>query len=165
MYSPPFFKTLRNRPSVKVFEFKLLEFYPPFLFMGAKIAKIAPNFRSVRVELPLRWYAKNHNGTMFGGFICSISDPIAALLCSRIFAECEVWTQSHSVQFLKPGRTRLHFDITLSDHDLERIREGLAAQQKVSHTFEFEFKDRDEKTVARVINTVYLRIKGSKKPE
>jgi acyl-coenzyme A thioesterase PaaI-like protein len=147
----------RQASAFKKLEAKLLEFYPPFFFMGAKVAKITSDYRSIRVELPLRWYSKNHNGTMFGGFICAISDPIAALLCSRIFAECEVWTQSHSVKFLRPGRTRLHFDIHITDQDLEQIRLGLETHHKMSHTFEFDFKDRHQKVIAHVSNTVFLR--------
>ena len=37
----------------------LFNLYPPYLFTGIKVARIAPDYRQVRVEMPLRFYNRN----------------------------------------------------------------------------------------------------------
>src|SRR5690242_2465947 len=85
---------------------RLLEWYPPFLFMGVKVTEVARDYRKIRVEKPLRWYGKNMYGSMFGGFLAAVTDPLPALMCQRIFPGCQGWTKSHYVDFLKPARNR-----------------------------------------------------------
>ncbi len=149
-------KSLRENQK---FQTLILELYPPFFFMGVKILSISKDYRHLKVRLPLRRYGTNHNGTMFGGFICSASDPLAALMCSKIFKNTEVWTQAHKVDFLRPGRTDLTIEIQITDDDLEAIQTGLNDHAKVSRSFQYDIRDSNGKLVARVLNTVHLKIR------
>jgi acyl-coenzyme A thioesterase PaaI-like protein len=136
---------------------KLLELYPPFLFMGVKITHISDDARKVVVRLPLRWYARNIHGTMFGGFMCAVSDPIPALMCSRQFPGTEVWTKAHYVRFRRPGKGALELRVEISDEDVVAIREELERLGEATRTFRYAFHDRRGKIVAHVRNTVFLR--------
>lgn len=136
---------------------KMLELYPPFFFMGVKIKRVSKDYRELDALLPLRWFGKNGHGTMFGGFMCSLSDPLAALMCGRIFPGNEVWTKANCVEFLRPGRSDLLLSIRITDEDVAKIGESLEAAGKASHVFEFSFRDREGTEVARVRNTVHVR--------
>ncbi|MEW6055770.1 MAG: DUF4442 domain-containing protein [Bdellovibrionota bacterium] len=139
-------------------EYKILEWYPPFLFMGVKIKSVSSDYRKLHAQLPLRWYGKNLHGTMFGGFMAAASDPIASLLCGKIFPGLEVWAQNHCIDFLRPGQGTLDLKVEVTDSDVAQIREALKTQGKVSHVFEFYFTDHSGGKIARVRNTVYLRV-------
>lgn len=136
---------------------RLLEFYPPFLFMGAKVLDASDNYQFLHIRLPLRWYAKNMHGTMFGGFVCAVSDPLPALMCSRIFPKSEVFTKSHLVEFLRPARSALEVKIKISDKQVSEMKKHLDETSRATHTFEFFFKDKRGRDVAWVKNTVFLR--------
>lgn len=135
----------------------LLQFYPPFLFMGVKIKVFTKDHRRMVIQLPLRWYGKNVHGTMFGGFLCAVSDPLPALLCGRIFRGVEVWTKSHAVEFIRPAKTSVEAEVVISDEDVAAISEALNAEGKTSHTFRFSFRDEYLHEIATVANTVYFR--------
>lgn len=136
---------------------KLLELYPPFFFMGVKIKSVSKDHRHMHVQVPLRWYGKNMYGSMFGGFICAVADPLPALMCGRIFQGVEMWTKSNCVDFIKPAMGTLDAHVQISEHDLKAIEDQLARHNKATHVFEFTFRDKRGHEIARVKNQIYLR--------
>lgn len=138
-------------------EWFLLQLYPPFLFMGVKVISIASDYRHLHVKIPLRWYSKNMHGTLFGGFMCAVSDPLPTLLCGRLFPGVQVWTRRNSVEFLRPGKGSLDLRIEVTDLDIASIRESLQSNGQSMHTFEYCFRDKRGHVIAEVLNTVYLR--------
>lgn len=141
----------------------ILQYYPPFLFMGVKIRNVSKDNRHCVAELPFKWYGSNPHGTIFGGFICALADPIPAILCGRIFPHTAAWTKSNSVTFKRPGHSTLTLEITITDEDIAAIQSQLDATGSAKQVFEFAFRDRGGKVVAEVKNTVVL--KGEKKTE
>ena len=140
----------------------LVRLYPPFVFMGLKVSHLSKDDHHMIVELPLRWYFKNLNGTMFGGFIAAASDPLAALMCGRILrrslGQIEVWTQKHTVEFLRPAKSTIQLEIKISNEAIETILKDLDSKGKCLYTFEKTFiQKKDQKEIARVTTTVYFR--------
>lgn len=144
----------------------MLEYYPPLFFMGLRIDFIAPDYQSLRASLPLRWYARNFHGTMFGGHLCAASDPLPALMCARIFQmagkSVEVWTRANAVEFIKPARGRVEMRIEVSDKDIATMSDELDRSGKTFHEFQFNFYDRGGAIIAAVKNTVYLKRRQSR---
>lgn len=143
---------------------KLLEWFPPFKFMGFKIRSVSADYRRFEATLPLRWYGLNLHGTMFGGFMASATDPLPAILCGRIFPDHECWTRKHCIDFLKPGVTRLTIKIEITDEDLAEIRKQLKDRGRATHAFEFDLTDPSGTAIAHVTNTVHLRPRSSPAP-
>ena len=141
-------------------EKRLMELYPPFLFMGVKVKKVSPDYRHLHLHLPLRWYGKNMHGSMFGGFICSVSDPMPVLMCLRLFPDAQAWTKSHLLEFLKPARGSLDLKIDIEDEAVERVRADLDRTGSAHYDFEYRLTDSRNRVVAKVTNSVYLRIKS-----
>ena len=138
---------------------KMLEFYPPLLFLGVRFEQVSKDFREVELSVPMRWYSANFHGTHFGGNLCAVADPLPALICARLFDDVDVWTRDNKVEFLKPARGRIHLRIHITDADMEDIRSQLDESGKASRTFEFDFTDRGGNVVAHVTNTAYLKLR------
>ena len=68
-----------------------------------------------------------------------------------------IGTKGVTVDFIKPGRTALNFDIRISAEEVKLIEETLQAEERAMHTFESYFEDIHGERVAFVRNTVYLR--------
>jgi len=57
-----------------------LNLYPPYLGTGIHVAEIAPDLRSLRVVMHLRFYNRNYVGTHFGGSLYAMCDPFFMLM-------------------------------------------------------------------------------------
>lgn len=141
----------------------LLEYYPPFLFIGVKASHISNDKRKVTLRIPLRWYSKNLHGTMFGGFIAAVADPVPAIMCTELLPHVEVWTKKLEVDFLKPARSSIEMRVEITQQDLDTITAGLEAAGKIQHAFEFYFYDGAENKIAHAKNTVHFRQKKSQR--
>lgn len=140
-------------------EERLLEIYPPFWFMGVRVIHRDPQYRSIGVKLPIRWYGKNLNGTMFGGFMCAVADPLAALLCEKLFPGVQVWTKRNCVDFLRPAQGNLEIHVHITDDDIATIQNALDSEGQATHGFRYAFTDSKGRSIAKVHNVVFMRIK------
>ncbi len=139
---------------------RLLELYPPFWLMRVKVIELSDDWRHVHLRLPLTMISKNMGNSMFGGYQASLSDPIAALACVRVFPGNDVWTRHHELDFVKVGNSDLdlRFDF---DADLEQqIRAELAEKGRSTPSFEFAFYRQDGKLCTHVKSTVAIRPEG-----
>ena len=84
-----------------------MELYPPFFLMRIKVLEISPNWRTIRMLLPLNTISRNPGGVMFGGYQAALADPIAALACARVFPGYSHWTRAMTIDFRLGGSTDL----------------------------------------------------------
>jgi acyl-coenzyme A thioesterase PaaI-like protein len=136
----------------------LMSLYPPLLGAGIRVTRVSPDYRQVRVELPLRWYNANVVGTQFGGSIYAMTDPFYMLMYMRALGpEYAVWDKAAAIEFVKPGRRLLVVEFTLSDGEVDEVRRRTAEGDK--HVFDREVLVHDDAglLVARVIKTLYVK--------
>jgi uncharacterized protein (TIGR00369 family) len=138
-----------------------LEDYPPFQAMSVRVLELPDNWRHARILLPLNERNRNPGGSMFGGCMASLADPIPALACYRQFPDFAVWTRELRVDFRRPGLTDLELRFELSETIIDQIARELAQRRRSTPSFEFGFYDRDDRLVAWVRNRVAIRPKGS----
>lgn len=141
-----------------------MELYPPWWLMRIKVLEISPDWRRVRIRLPLNVFSRNFGGTMFGGAQASLADPIAAIACARVLPGYSVWTRAMTLDFLHEGagdlELRFSFDATLE----AAIRAELAAEGRSTPRFEYGYYLTDGTCCTIVHNTVAIRAKGYRKP-
>lgn len=142
---------------------KLLEWYPPFLWMRIRVLEMSDNWRRVRIRLPLNSISRNPGGVMFGGFQAALADPIPALACGRIFKGYSTWTRSITVSFELGGTTDLELRFDFSAEQEAAIRAELAANGRATPDFEYGFYLEDGRRCTIVRNTVAIRPKGYNK--
>ena len=138
----------------------LMNVWPPFLGAGIRVRHIAPDFRSVTVDMRLRWSNRNYVGTHFGGSLYAMTDPFLMVMLSHVLGgEYRVWDKSGSIEYLAPGRGRVWARFDLDEVDLQQIRHMTEAGDKHLHLFNIDIKDDEGMVVARVEKVIYIRRK------
>jgi hypothetical protein len=153
------FRWIKDGNQMKVASFKrLVNLYPPYLGAGVRVRSVSPDFRHIRVEMPLRWYNRNYMGTHFGGSLYSMVDPFYVLMLVHILgSNYIVWDRAAVIDFLRPGRGSLHADFHLTDADLEAIYAHTADGGKYMPEFTVAILDEGGEAVARVKKNLYVR--------
>lgn len=141
-------------------EARRLELYPPFFKMHVRVLETRDNWRHVRMRLPLTASSHNLSGDMFGGWQAALADPIAALVCARVFPGYAAFTRALSIDFEKPGRTDLELRFDLPEKLEQEIRAELAAHGRATPTFEYAYFLAGGTRCTRVRNTVAIRPRG-----
>jgi hypothetical protein len=143
-----------------------IRFYPPYLGAGVRVTHVADDFRTVKVEMPLRFYNKNYVGTHFGGSLYAMCDPFYMLMLINILGpDYIVWDKAASIRFKKPGRGLVKATFHLSEERIAEIRAAADAQGKVEPQFQIEIIDNEGNVVAEVDKLLYVRRKSFSKPE
>ena len=136
---------------------KRIEWYPPFFMMRVKVLELQDDWSRVIIKLPLNAFSKNMGDAMFGGYIASLADPIAALACARRFPGCAVWTRAMHIDFVKPGSTDLELRFEFDDALNQEIVKQLEESGRSTPTFHYAFYRTDGIVCANVTNTVAIR--------
>jgi len=138
----------------------LMNVWPPYLGAGIRVRHISPDFRSVTVDMKLRWSNRNYVGTHFGGSLYAMADPfLRVMLLHNLGGQYRVWDKSGSIEYIAPGRGRVWARLELSENDLEQIRRMTEAGDKHLHLFNVDIKDDEGMVVARVEKVIYIRRK------
>jgi acyl-coenzyme A thioesterase PaaI-like protein len=140
-----------------------LELYPPFWLMRVKVLELSPDWRHLRVRLPLNMGSRNMGGGMFGGYQASLADPVAALACARVFPGYSVWTRNMKIDFHREGNTHLELVFDFDPDVEEQIREDLKTKGRSNPTFEYHYELADGTPCTTIHNTVAIRPRGYKK--
>jgi len=135
-----------------------MNIWPPFIGAGIRVRHIAADFRSVTVDMTLRWFNRSYVGTHFGGSLYSMVDPFLMLmLLHALGSEYRVWDRSGSIDYIAPGRGRVWARLDLLDADLTQIRRMTESGDKHLHLFNIDVKDSEGMVVARVEKVIYVR--------
>lgn len=139
---------------------RYMNWWPPFLFSGIRVAEVSDDFRRARVELRQRWYNRNYVGSHFGGSLFAMTDPFWMIMLLRnLDGGYLVWDQAAEIVFVKPGRGTVRCDFHLDGDTLDTIRAGTADGGKYLHWFAMEVRDEAGDVVARLRKQVYVRRK------
>lgn len=138
-----------------------MRFYPPLFFQRIWVRQFDQGFTGVHVSISKSFLNSNYNNSIFGGTIFSASDPFYALLFDQILQrkgyKVRVWLKSANIQYMKPGRTNLHFKISLTEADIKEAEQALSTVGKFVKAFPLEILNSKGELCASVINEVYVR--------
>ncbi len=136
----------------------MLNVYPPYLGAGVRVRSIAPDFRRIEVEMPLRWFNRNYVGTHFGGSLYSMTDPFFMLMLINILGpEYIVWDQAAEIFFRRPGRGTVRAVFTISEEQIEDIRRHTANGEPYRPRFTVQVTDTQGEVVAEVVKVLYIK--------
>jgi len=139
-----------------------INLWPPFLGAGIRVQHIAPDMKSVDVEMKLRWWNANYLGTHFGGSLFAMTDAFYMLMVvANLGDDYIVWDKAASIRYRKPGRSAVRAEFRLSEAQLDDIREKLKTLPKYEPTFRVEVKDEQGTLIAEVEKLLYVRRKES----
>lgn|GEM_PF-3580317 len=136
---------------------RLLQCYPMFFFLGLRI-RISSDYRHLKIRVPLRFYIRNNSGVMFGAAMATASDPFPALLLQKIFPGTVAFTRAHSVKYLRPAKSAVTMVVHLSEANIQSVETELQVMGKAERTYTYYFVNQQNKRVAEVTSTAYLRM-------
>lgn len=138
----------------------MINFYAPYLGAGVKLVHQSPDYRSLRVEMPLTFYNRNYVGTHFGGSLYSMIDPwYMLMLIKNLGKDYVVWDKAATIRFKKPGMSTVHADFLLEESTLNEIKEHLKTNPKMDKVFTVLIKDEKEELIAEVEKVIYIKKK------
>jgi acyl-coenzyme A thioesterase PaaI-like protein len=141
---------------------RLINLYPPYIGAGVRVRQLTDDFRSARVEMPLRWYNRNYVGTHFGGSLFSMTDPFLMIMLMRNLGPAYlVWDKAAEIEFVSPGRGTMVAEFRLDDALLDEVRAATAGGGKHLRWFDVPVRDGDGGVVARVRKQIYVRRKDA----
>ena len=149
-----------------------INLWPPFLGAGIRVQRIAPDMKSVDVEMRLRWWNANYVGTQFGGSLFAMTDAFYMLmLMANLGNDYIVWDKAATIRYKKPGRGTVRAEFRLSENQIDDIREKLKMLPKYEPVFMIEVRDEQGVVVAEIEKRLHVRRKeqapnepGSKRP-
>lgn len=137
-----------------------INLWPPFLGAGIRVQYIAPDMKSIDVEMKLRWWNANYVGTHFGGSLFAMTDAFYMLMVmAKLGRDYIVWDKAASIRYRRPGKGRVRAEFRLTDAQLEDIREKLKTLPKYEPLFKLEVKDEQGTVIAEVEKLLHVRKK------
>ena len=129
---------------------------------GIRVEHVAPDMKSVDVEMKLRWWNANYVGTHFGGSLFAMTDAFYMLmLMANLGRDYIVWDKAASIRYRKPGKGTVRAEFRLSDTQLDDIREKLKTLPTYEPRFQVEVKDERGTVIAEVDKLLYVCRKES----
>ncbi len=137
-----------------------LNIWSPYLGAGIKIEYIRKDWKEMKVSMKLRFYNRNIMNTHFGGSLYSMVDPHIMLMLMQLLGEDYiVWDKSAEIDFIKPGKGKVHAVMRISDDVLSEIKEKTANGEKYLPKFNINIYDENNNIVSKVTKTLYIRKK------
>ncbi len=135
-----------------------LNVWPPFAASGIRVEHISSDFRTARVALHHRWWARNYVGTLFGGALFAMTDPFwMVLVLRRLGPGYVVWDRGAEITFLSPGRSTVRAEFVVPDELVAQLRAEAQGGAKVLRWFETDVVAQDGTVVARVRKQLHIR--------
>ncbi|MBZ5520708.1 MAG: DUF4442 domain-containing protein [Acidobacteriia bacterium] len=139
---------------------RFLRFWPPYLGAGIRVTRIDEDFRTIDVELRMRFYNRNYVGTHYGGSLYSMCDPFfMIMLIENLGPGYIVWDKSAAIRFKRPGRGTVKTTFHLPQERIDEIRAQADALRKTEPTFQLTVTDAEGNVVAEVDKLLYVRKK------
>lgn len=135
-------------------------FFPAYRRTGGRITFIRKDWQEVHVKLPLNWKTRNYVGTMFGGSMFAVVDPIYMVMFIKLLGpEYIVWDKAAAIRFKRPGRTTLRACLKLPQGEIDAIRAHLEKNEKLERRYLITLVDAQGEVCAEVEKTLYFRKK------
>ena len=133
---------------------------PMYRRTTARIEQTSEDLHYVRVRLPISWKNKNYVGTIFGGSLYSMTDPIYMIQLINILGpDFVVWDKAATIRFRRPARTDVTAEFTFTPAEIEAIRAGAQGQGSIDVEKSLDLKNTRGETVAEVSKTIYVATK------
>ena len=139
----------------------LMRLYPPMLFQRIWVKRIHKDFRGVDIKINKCLFTNNLGNSIFGGTLFSATDPFYALLFGQIMQhkgyKITVWLKSAQINYLLPGRTDLHYTISITNQMIEEAELALKTVGKFINTYPIEVFNTSGELCVKATNEVYIR--------
>jgi acyl-coenzyme A thioesterase PaaI-like protein len=139
---------------------RIISWYPPFIGAGIRVHFDPNDPLTVRSSLSLCWFNRNAYETHFGGSLYAMCDPFFALILLRALGkDFIVWDKAASIQFLRPGKSRVTATFVVPASRVEEVRQEVEAQGTSQPRFQVDVVDEAGRAVAHIDKLLYVKKK------
>jgi acyl-coenzyme A thioesterase PaaI-like protein len=139
----------------------LFNLYPAIRGTGGRFAFISDDWHEVHTRLPLNLRTRNYVGTIFGGSMMAMADPVyMVMLINLLGPDYVVWDKAASIRFVRPARKTLRARFVVQPEQLEAIRAEVAARQEMELVLPVYWEDQTGTLHARLEKTLYIASKS-----
>ena len=137
--------------------------FPAYRATGARVTRIAHDWREVRTRLPLSWRTRNYVGTIFGGSMYGALDPVHMIMLIKVLGpDYVVWDKVATIRFHRPGRETLYATFSLDDTEIQAIRAAVAERGKIERKFTIELVNDAGQLHASCEKVISIRLRVAK---
>jgi acyl-coenzyme A thioesterase PaaI-like protein len=138
----------------------LFYIHPAYHGTGGRVKYIATDWSEVKLVIPLNWRTRNYVGTIFGGSMYGAIDPMfMIMLIQRLGQDYVVWDKAATIQFKRPGKSKLFAHFLIPDEEVSYIHEELKNNRSVDRVYSVDLKDAEDNICANIQKTIYIRKK------
>ncbi|MDN6276706.1 MAG: DUF4442 domain-containing protein [Psychrobacter sp.] len=138
--------------------------YAPYIGAGIKIEHINLDQGLCVVSMGLNALNKNIVGTQFGGSLYSMVDPFYMLmLMHQLGSSYVVWDKSSHIDFVAPGNSKVTARMKIPSSEIITIQELTKEGKAAFREYQVDIVDDQQKTVATVTKTLYIRLRKHSK--
>ncbi|HLW74012.1 MAG TPA: DUF4442 domain-containing protein [Gammaproteobacteria bacterium] len=142
---------------------RIINLWPPFLFSGIRVTRLAEDYREAEVVLKPHWYNMNYVGVHFGGSLFAMTDACYMIMLMQVMGKgYYVWDRRATIEYLKPGRGIVTARFAVTEDKYREILDKTAGGEKYFPDFTVDITDASDEVVARVVKTLYVREKPPK---
>jgi len=143
---------------------RMLNLWLPFIFNRIKITKVSNDFRNIEVRLKLSFWNRNPGKAIWGGAIFSAADSFFPIMLKQNALlegyKTDFLTKSTNVSYIKPSKTDLVFNFTLSDNEVSTMIDILKTDGKYQEWHTVYGIDKNDNKCVKVKIQPYLRIRN-----
>ena len=156
---------MKEKLGPRTFRF-MMNLWPCYRGTGGRVTHISPDWKELRIRIPLNLQTRNYVGSIFGGSLYGAVDPPYMLMLIRLLGPAYVvWDKAATIRFLKPGRTALFATFRVDDAELAEIRRRLETEPKIDRTYRVALADADGTVHAEVDKIIQIRKKEAQTEE
>jgi hypothetical protein len=125
-----------------------------------RLKSISEDFRTIEVDMPLRFWNRNYVGTHFGGSLYTMCDPFFMLILINILGpDYIVWDKAATIRFKRPGTGLVKAVFHVPEGRIQEIRAQADIQGKTEPQFQTVVTDVEGNVIAEVDKLLYVRKK------
>ncbi len=137
-----------------------MNLWSPFRATGIRVKRIAPDYRTIDAELSLNWHNRNYIGTHFGGSLYAMTDPFYMLMLIHVLGpDYFVSHKGGAIEYLIATKDKVGARFVLDDATIADIKAHTAGGEKYLPQMAVEVKNEAGEVVARVVHTLYIRLR------
>ena len=138
--------------------------YAPYVGAGIKVERINLDQGLCVISMGLNALNKNLVGTQFGGSLYSMVDPFyMIMLMHQLGSSYVVWDKSSHIDFVAPGHSKVTARMKIPASEVATIQELAKAGEPVFREYSTDIVDEQQKVVAIVTKTLYIRLRKHSK--
>lgn len=133
---------------------------PSYRGSGGWVTYLAPDWREVKVKLPLNLWTRNYVGTTYcGSMYAAVAPFYMAMIALNLGSGYVVWDKTVNIQFKKPGQTTLYAHFKLEDSDLQAIKAELEGKGATERSYVIDLVDAAGVAHVSFEEVIYIRRK------